>query len=184
MLNKIRNELMQQDHEPLFGEVEVDETAGGAKHARAGESRRGLAMRRRSDLPTIWGAVERGGRIKVKVVKSRASADIEGPLWEFVLPSSMIFTDEWKGYDHGRISAHYRGHQRIRHEDRIYVQDNVHTQTIEGFFGLMKNGIRGTYHAVSSKWLQSYCDEFAWRYSERNNGRSMFRSLVKNAANQ
>jgi hypothetical protein len=43
----------------------------------------------------------------------------------------------------------------------------VHTNTIEGFFGNMKNGIRGNYHAVSPKWLQGYLNEFAWRYNHR-----------------
>ena len=63
-----------------------------------------------------------------------------------VLPASMIFTDEYPKY----LGLHdYIGHRRIRHADRIYVDGDVHTQTIEGFFGNMKNGIRGTYHSVS-----------------------------------
>ena len=141
MLNKIRNQLMAQDDDPpLSGEVEIDETAGGGKHVRAGDSKRGLAMRKRSDKPTIWGAVERQGRVRVKLVKSRAALDVEGPIYEHVLPASMIFTDEWKGYDPKRIGARYKGHRRIRHEDKVYVEGDVHTQTIEGFFGLTKTG--------------------------------------------
>ena len=183
MLNKIRNELMKQDAEPLSGEVEVDETAGGGR-IRASDSARGkqYVYAKMSRRPTIWGAVERGGRIKVKVVKSRGSADIEAPMFELVLPSSMIITDEWAGYDHTRVSARYLGHRRIRHEDKIYVQGDVHTQTIEGFFGLFKNGVRGTYHAISTKWLPSYLNEYAWRYNERESSRPMFQTLLENAA--
>jgi transposase len=81
MLNKIRNVLMEQDGEPLSGDVEVDETAGGAKHARAGDSRRGLAHVKKSRRPTIWGAVERRGRVRVEVVKSRGTIDVEGPIY-------------------------------------------------------------------------------------------------------
>jgi transposase len=183
MLNLIRNELMKQDDEPLCGDVEVDETAGGGK-VRASDSRQGpqYVTAKVSRRPTIWGAVERGGRIKVEVVKSRGTLDVEGPIFKYVLPSSMIFTDEWFGYTH-RIGGHYLAHHRIRHEDRVYVSGDVHTQTIEGFFGLMKNGIRGTYHSVSSKWLQSYCDEFAWRYCNREQTeRSMFESLLIKAS--
>jgi transposase-like protein len=182
MLNKIRNELMTQEQdEPLSGDVEVDETAGGGK-VRAGDSRRGLSYVKKSNRPTIWGAVERRGRIRVQVVNSRGTIDIEGPIFEHVLPSSMIFTDEWKGYTH-RIGNRYAGHRRIRHEDRVYVSGDVHTQTIEGFFGLFKNGIRGTYHSVSSKWLSGYLNEYAWRYNERSNTtRSMFESLLDQAA--
>jgi len=182
MLNKIRNELMAPDDEPLQGEVEVDETAGGAKHVRAGDSARGLAYIKRSDRPTIWAAVERGGRVKAQVVKSRGTLDVEGPIFDNVLPSSMIFTDEWKGYTY-RVGDRYTGHHRIKHEDRVYVSGNVHTQTVEGFFGLMKNGIRGTHHAVSSKWLPSYLNEYCWRYNERSNTtRSMFTTLLEKAA--
>ncbi len=182
MLNLIRTELMAQDDQPLQGDVEVDETAGGGKHVRAGDSRRGRAMLIRSDRPTIWAAVERGGRVKAQVVKSRGTFDVEGPIFTHVLPSSMIFTDEWKGYTH-RVERRYAGHRRIRHEDRIYVDGDVHTQTIEGFFGNMKNGIRGSYHSVSSKWLSSYLNEYAFRYNERSNTtRSMFATLLDRAA--
>jgi transposase len=184
MLNKIRNELMGQDgDEPLSGDVEVDETAGGAKHVRASDSRKGRqhVIAKVSRRPTIWGAVERGGRVRVQVVKSRSNTDLEPPIFTHVLPSSMIFTDEWVGYT-PRLRYSYRGHERIRHEDRIYVSGNVHTQTIEGFFGLLKSGIRGTYHAVSSNWLQGYLNEYAWRYNHRRDERSQFESLLLTAA--
>jgi transposase len=181
MLNKIRNQLMEQGDEPLSGDVEVDETAGGAKHVRVGDSRRGLAWVRKSNRPTIWGAVERGGRVRLQVVKSRGTLDVEGPIFEHVLPSSMIFTDEWKGYTN-RVGGKYLAHKRIKHEDRVYVSGDVHTQTIEGVFSLMKNGIRGTYHSVSSRWLQGYLNEYAWRYSRRGEpGQSMFDALLEKA---
>jgi transposase len=179
MLNKIRNYLMEQDGEPLSGDVEVDETAYGGK-PRASD--RGWGHIRKTYKPTVWGAVERGGRIKVTVVKSRGTRDIETPIFTHVLPSSMIFTDEWKGYT-DRVGSRYIAHRRIRHEDKVYVSGDVHTQTIEGFFGNLKNGIRGTYHSVSSRWLQSYLDEYAWRYCNRHQSeRSMFESLLIKAA--
>lgn len=85
-----------------------------------------------SRRPTIWGAVERGGQVRAKVVKSRGTLDVEGSIYTHVLPSSMIFTDEWLGYAPKRLNARYKGHRRIRHEDRIYVHGDVHTNTIEG----------------------------------------------------
>ena len=60
----------------------------------------------------------------------------------------------------------------------VYVDGDVHTNTIEGFFGLLKNGIRGTYHSVSRKHLQSYLDEFAWRYNHRHDPRPMFWTIL------
>jgi len=58
-------------------------------------------------------------------------------------------------------------HRRVNHSARIYVDGDVHTQTIDGFFSLLKSGIRGVYHSVSAKCLQSYLDEYAWRYNHR-----------------
>jgi hypothetical protein len=64
------------------------------------------------------------------------------------------------------------------HKQKIYVRGNVHTQTIEGFFGLLKNGIRGVYHAVSREYLQSYLDEYCWRYNHRHDRQPMFWTIL------
>lgn len=173
MFKQIRKLLSQDGDAPLEGEVEIDESLGGGR-LRAGDARRGKRWVHRSNRPTIWAAVERGGRVRSKIVKSRSPVDLEPPIHEHVLPASMIFTDEWKGYDPERIGARYRGHRRIKHEDKIYVEGDVHTQTVEGFFGLLKNGIRGVYHAVSHKYLQSYLDEYSFRYNARDVKRPMF----------
>jgi transposase-like protein len=179
MFRQIRTLLSQENDPILSGDVEVDETAGGGR-VRASDTRRGPAHVRAkvSRRPTIWGAVERGGRIRVKVVKSRGTLDVEQPIYTHVLPASTIFTDEWKGYNEARLGRHFKSHQRIRHEDRIYVDGNVHTNTIEGFFGLLKNGIRGVYHSVSSKYLQHYLDEYAWRYNHRDDPTPMFWTIL------
>ncbi|MEO8092917.1 MAG: IS1595 family transposase, partial [bacterium] len=178
MFKQIRTLLSQDADAPLTGKVEVDETAGGAKHARAGDAKRGLAFVKKSQRPTIWGAVERGGRVRAKVIDSRATLDVEPPLFEHVLPSSMVFTDDWRGYDPKRVGTHFMGHHRIKHLQKVYVDGDVHTQTIEGFFGLLKNGIRGVYHSVSTTYLQSYLDEYAWRYNHRDDSRPMFWSIL------
>jgi transposase len=183
MLNKIRTELMEQDERPLRGDVEVDETAGGGRIRASDRAKGDQHIRVKiANRPTIWAAVERGGRVKAKVVKSRASADVEAPIYRYVLPTSMIFTDDYVGYDARRLSSRFISHKRIRHCDKVYVIGRIHTNTVEGFFGNMKNGIRGTYHSVSSRWLQSYINEYAWRYNERSNATcSMFETLLNRA---
>ena len=57
----------------------------------------------------------------------------------------------------------------------------VHTQTIEGFFGLFKNGVRGVYHSVSAKWLQGYVNEYVWRYNHRDDDAAQFKTLLLHA---
>jgi hypothetical protein len=99
---------------------------------------------------------------------------------EYVLPASTIFTDEHPAY-RGLRSTH-RGHHRIRHAQNIYVDGDVHTNTIEGFFSLVKSGIRGTYHSVSVKYLPSYLNEYVWRYNHREDRRGMFQTLLLRAA--
>lgn len=73
-------------------------------------------------------------------------------------------------------------HQSVDHSTRVYVSGNIHTNTIEGFWSLVKRGISGTHHAVSQKYLQGYVDEYAWRYNRRGDDRSMFLSLILRAA--
>jgi ISXO2 transposase-like protein len=69
----------------------------------------------------------------------------------YVLPGSMVFTDEYKAYE--RLGKAGYIHRRINHHARIYVDGDVHTQTIDGFFGLFKTSVRGAHHAFSHKWL-------------------------------
>jgi transposase-like protein len=191
MLNKIRNQLMDEsDDEPLSGEVEADETAMG------GKPRRGDVLRmqregegdlsaaggrwRQAKKMTVFAMVERQGRVRASLVPDRGRKTLQGEVVKYVLPASTIFTDEWPAYS--GLDRHFNRHRRIRHSEQIYVSGEVHTQTIEGFFGNLKRGIDGTYHAVSKKWLQSYLNEFTWRYNRRNDERSMFLQLATRAA--
>jgi ISXO2 transposase-like protein len=93
-----------------------------------------------------------------------------------------MLTDDWIAYRPLRAEF---DHAVINHSAGIYVEGNIHTNTIEGFFGNLKTGMRGTYKKVSRKWLQSYLDEYAWRHNNRRTGqRSMFHALVREAASQ
>jgi transposase-like protein len=124
--------------------------------------------------------VERGGRVIATTVPNVKRAVVMPHIEERILPSTTIFTDEWQVYD--VLGAKGWTHHRIRHREKIYVSGNVHTNTIEGFFGLTKSGIRGTYHAVSKRWLQGYLNEYAWRYNHRADATAQFRSLLLRSA--
>jgi transposase len=128
---------------------------------------------------TVFAMVERGGRVRADVVASRRATTLQPHVVKYVMPQSTIFTDEWPSYT--GLDRRYR-HHRVRHSEKVYVAGNVHTQTVEGFFSNLKRGIAGTYHSVSSKWLQSYLNEFAWRYNHRHAPGSMFRRLLLRAA--
>jgi transposase len=98
-----------------------------------------------------------------------------------VLPEAVIFTDEAVMYDHA--GQEFAGHHRIRHASGVYVSGTVHTQTIEGFWSLVKRGTGGTHHAVSAKHLQGYLNEYVWRYNHRDpDGPAQFALLLLRAA--
>jgi transposase len=181
IFNKIRNELMEQDYqEPLSGEVEADETFMGG---RPRESYRREAAAKGWNMQTaywdrkaiVFGAVQRGGKIRAEVVADSRGGTLQSRVREYVIPDSVLYTDEFGGYI--KLADTYT-HHTIQHKKRIYVQGDVHTQTIEGFFATLKNGIRGSYHSVSKKWLQGYVNEYVWRYNHRDDGEVMFKTLL------
>jgi transposase-like protein len=138
------------------------------------------------------GAVERQGKVVAKHVEAATLVNASRLARVHILPSSMIYTDEFVIYN-GLDGIEVRAHERVKHSASVYVDGDVHTQTIEGFWSLVKRGIHGVYHSVSSKWLQSYLDEYAWRYNHREHtirrtgqrrmtvGEAKFRLLVARA---
>jgi transposase len=186
MFNLIRNEVMADDaHGPLSGEVEADETWHGGKmrHSDRRKAReRGVTVGPHAKArATVFAVVERGGRVVAMQVPSRYGFTLRTNLRELVEPGSTVYTDDYSGYN--GVERTYQ-HHRINHSGRIYAEGHVHTQTIEGFFSLFKNGVRGVYHSVSPKWLQGYLNEYTWRYNRRDNGRSMFLDLIAASASR
>jgi transposase len=180
MFNRIRNELMKDDAKPLKGKVEVDETSWGGRPRRKLKNKKEVALFRESKT-TVLGMVERGGRVRLRVIASRRGEPLSGAVRANVNPEAILFTDDWRPYR--PLSKEYAGHRTINHSAGVYVLGDIHTNTIEGFFGNLKTGMRGAYKQVSNKWLQSYLDEYTWRYNERfRDVRSMFHSLLDEAA--
>ncbi|HEY5053524.1 MAG TPA: IS1595 family transposase [Solirubrobacterales bacterium] len=180
MFNKIRNELMNDEGEvPLAGDVEVDETAWGGKPRRKLKTRKEQAQWREAKT-TVLGMVERGGRVRLRIIPSRRGPGLSRAVLTHVNPESIIFTDDWRPYR--PLRREFLDHKIINHSAGSYVVGDIYTNTIEGFFGNLKTGMRGTYKQVSDKWLQSYLDEYAWRYNQRHRGqRSMFHLLLDRA---
>jgi transposase len=177
MMNLIRNQVMVQDDDPLEGDVEADETYMGGKAREWPKRSREYHADRK--VP-VFAAVERGGRVRAQVMEGKAAGDVRPLVKDFVKADSRLFTDDSNLYF--GMEKQFASHQSIKHIAKIYVDGDVHTQTIDGFFSTLKNGIRGTYHAVSRKWLQSYLNEYAWRYNHRDDDLGMFRQLLLRAA--
>ena len=185
MFKQVRT-LLAEDDGPLSGTVEVDETLiGGKPRYRNGEQqprgadgkvRRGpRAKTHGKQLATLVGAVERGGRIRTMVIPERSGKIIIPLVATHVLPSAMIYTDEANFYR--RLDRMGWAHRRVHHKANVYVDGDVHTNTIEGFWALFKNGVKGVYHSVSEKHLQSYADEYTFRYNHRKDAAPMFQTI-------
>ncbi len=191
MAHLIRHELMTDDgHAPLSGTVEVDETyVGGKRRYRKGEEaprnvegglKRGRRKKEDENKTIVFGMVEREGEVRASVVPDTKFATLLPLLREHVLPRSVVYTDE--AHHLRQIAGHGYRHERIYHRAKVYVRGKVHTNTVDGFWSLLKRGIDGVYHAVSAKHLQGYLNEYAWRYNHRQDGRAQFETLLLRSA--
>jgi transposase-like protein len=178
MLKQIRT-LLGYDGDHLTGEVELDETFVGGR-PRASDTRgmtKGEVARYSLRKKTIvFAAGERGGRVRASIVPRRDNPNLIRKAREFVLPEAMIFTDEWPPYE--QVAPFFRGHRRVKHKQRIYVQDDAGTQNLESFFALFKNSVRGAHHNVSTRYLQNYLDEYTFRWNHRHDERPIFWTIL------
>jgi transposase-like protein len=136
----------------------------------------------RDNKVPVVGMVERSDKQRIGRVVARVAPDIQKKTLhkiarEYILPKSVVFTDEHVGYD-GLGNQGY-AHKRIRHTAKVYVSGEIHTNTIEGFWSTVKRGIGGVYHNVSAKYLQTYLDEYCFRYNRRDRGNLLFRAILE-----
>jgi transposase len=176
MFKQIRSMLNEDGDGPLSGEVEADETYMGGKAKNKHQNKKVGQTRGPAGKTIVAGVVERGGRIRAKKIDTTSHACLIPFIKERVLPSTMIFTDELPAYE--VLPIHGYQHRRVHHASKVYVDGDAHTCTIDGFWALLKNGIRGVYHAVSDKYLQHYLDEYAFRFNRRDSETPMFRAFL------
>jgi hypothetical protein len=184
MFHLIRTQLMgQESTEPLSGVVEADETFVGGKPRLADKARtkgqgRKASANWQQQKTTVLGMVERDGEIRAEVVPFSGAGDIRPRVFGNVKAGSKLYTDGFPVYRNLGIYDH----AWVDHKHDEYVRGPVHTQTIEGFWSVMKGGLNGVYRgAVSKKHLQSYVDEYAFHWNHRTalGGPDPFRVLVE-----
>lgn len=171
MANQIRKLFGQDKKPPLKNTVEIDETFMGGKKEGVGSHWQ--------KTPVI-GAVERKAEVRADVIRARYASQVQPFIRENVDIKATIYTDDWPGYRY--LSKKGFSHDVINHSQHRYAQGIVHTNTIEGFWSQLKRGIDGTYHHVSPYYLQSYVDEFCYRYNLRHQNASVFSSMISEVA--
>lgn len=162
LCHRIRHAMSQADRPMLSGKVEMDETyIGGFHHGKAG--------RGSENKEIVIGIRERGWELRLfhaddlrkgtvqKFVKEHISQDVD-----------IIFTDDLTLYRGAFADLRKEGrHKTIRRKWHIYVQGDIHTNTIESAFSLLKRGVIGTWHKVSAKHLAAYLQEMEFRFNRR-----------------
>src|SRR6266849_5251453 len=166
LAHRIRHAVEQVNDPKLDGTVEVDETYVGGKKIGWGV----YAGKKAKEV--VIGIRERGGDLRffhaedaksgtlAKYIKENISSDVD-----------VIVTDEYSSYPHAldKAGVPKEKHKTIRHRERVYVDGDIHTNSVESAFSLLKRGIIGTWHRVSAKHLPAYLDEMTWRFNNRKN---------------
>jgi transposase-like protein len=166
MLHRIR--LAMQDEffgSKLGGEVEVDETfiGGKARNMHLSERKRRITGTGGKDKVMVFGMLERGGRVRAKVMEDRKRETLHPGIRQNVQAGTALYSDEWVAYN--GLQGEY-AHQVINHAMQ-YVDGRVHTNGMENFWSLLKRGIAGTYVSVEPFHLFRYLDEQMFRYNNR-----------------
>jgi transposase-like protein len=163
LCHRIRKAMDEANPEPLRNTVEVDETYIGGKRRHVGSGYRG-------NKTMVLGAIERGGRIRLRA-EMRKTADRK-TLHQFIADTTApdtarIMTDENPSYL--GIADHDTTHETVNHHIEEWVRGDVHTNNVESAWSLFKRSIVGAFHQVSAKHLQAYLDEFEFRFNNRQN---------------
>jgi len=164
LMHRIRFAMSQTPDAPakLQGTVEADETYVGGKPRYRG----GAPRKMHWDKAPVFAAVARGGEVRAMALTSVNTRTLRRALSETVSPDARLMTDDSKLYK--RIGRQFLGgHYSVRHGVGEYVRGEVHSNTVEGFFSLIKRGVYGTFHNVSRKYLGLYVQEFQYRYNTR-----------------
>jgi transposase-like protein len=165
LCHRIRAAMKEVDQPMLDGTVEMDETyIGGRQHRGRGWNTPD------NNKEIVIGIRQRGGELRffhasdaksgtlAKYIQENISADVD-----------VMVTDEMPAYPKAMIASKISGlkHKTIRHRDKVYVDGDIHTNTVESAFSLLKRGIMGTWHKISAKHLQAYLDEMTFRFDRR-----------------
>jgi transposase-like protein len=166
LCHRIRKAMASADKPMLDGTVEIDETYVGGKD-RGGSTGRGSLKKN-----IVFGIRQRGGDLRffhaedvksgtlAQYIKNNVSTDVD-----------VLVTDDFQVYPNAmkRAGQDAAKHKTIKHSSRVYVQGDIHTNTVESAFSLLKRGIIGTWHKISAKHLQAYLEEMTFRFNRRKN---------------
>lgn len=165
MDHRVRRALQEGSFEKMKGEVEVDETfiGGKARNMHIEKRQRRITGTGGKDKVPVMGVLERGGKIRTKIVPNRKKKALQAEVRAHVEAGAALYSDALMSYD--GLASEF-AHQVIDHAEK-YVDGKVHTNGLENFWSLLKRSINGTYISVEPFHLFRYLDEQAYRYNNR-----------------
>lgn len=170
----------------LVGIVEMDETYIGARKPRKsskdkdddGNYPKNPRGRGTKNKTPVVGMLQRDGKIIAKKQTELKFADLKKIAKKHIdFENTILMTDDYKGY---LPFKKLLTHQAVNHSKKQWTNGEIHTNTLEGFWSLLKRGIVGQYHHLSDKWLNKYIIEFCFKYNHRKN-QNIFNQLLINA---
>lgn len=161
LMHRVRFAMAEDTPRKLRGDVEADETYVGGKPRHRRDRRE-----KWTNKAPVLALVERGGKVRAAPVERVTARTVGHFLRSSADPKqTLLLTDESPIYN--RPGGEFLGHATVNHRAKEYVRGDIHTNTIEGFFSLIKRGMYGTFHSVSRKHLHRYISEFEFRYNTR-----------------
>jgi transposase-like protein len=159
MSHRIRYAMEQTNKKKLKGTIEADETYIGGKKRR---TRNQTGFENKSPVVAL---VQRGGNVRSFAVPTTSARVLKRVLNDNVSKKANLITDEWPAYKN--VGKDFNSHEVVNHSRYEYVRGDVYTNTIEGYFGILKRGVNGTFHHISRQHLKRYLAEFDFRYNLR-----------------
>lgn len=153
----------------LNGVIEIDETYIGGSMTKMKENykkEKGLVNSGMEHKKPVLGMYEKEGKVILKTLNKAWGKEIKPIIFESVTPESIIITDGFGAY-YG-LDNMYKEHIKLNHERKIFSKGEFNTSKIEGFWSMLKRAIIGTYHKVSSKYLQEYLNEIAFKFNYKS----------------
>lgn len=173
MSHRIREAMTETSAPPIGGEgkvIEADEAYLGKREtpvpSASREGRPYLKRKLSEQKRPIFALVERGGEARVYHMPVVTSANIRDALVRNADRASRLHTDESRLYP--LVGTEFATHETINHAAKEYARDDVTTNTVEGFFGVLKRGMKGVYQHCGEQHFQRYLNEFAFRYNNRS----------------
>ena len=164
LCHRIRHAMVELDKPMLDGKVEMDVTYVGGWNRGKGQICKFdnkevvIGIRKRNGDLRFFHAQDAKGGTLAKYIRENISEDVE-----------VIFTDDHSANEAAmRKTNRTASHKKINHSSGVYVMGDVHTNTVESAFSLLKRGIMGTWHRISAKHLPAYLEEMEFRFNRRN----------------